>query len=76
MSIPFHPLYLRLVLVVALGFIGNSYEFYARSRGWPVGAKFASWAAGSIIMVPLSVGIVWYSEGCLPSWLVSHWRGC
>ena len=52
-----------MVFLVALGIIGNSYEFYARSQGWPVGARFASWSTGSFIMVPLSVGIVWYIEG-------------
>ena len=62
---PIHPLYLLMIFTVALGFIGGSYEFYARPRGWPVIERVASWAVGSIIMVPISVGIVWYFEGWL-----------
>jgi hypothetical protein len=68
-AIPIHPLYLLMILLVVLGFIGNSYEFYARSHGWPVSARIASWGIGSIIMVPLSVGIVWYFEGWLAALL-------
>ena len=62
---PFDSWHLLMILLAGLGFIGNSYEFYARTRGWPVGAKFPAWATASFILVPLSVGFVWYYRNWL-----------
>lgn len=59
--------YVGLLLVMAtVGFIGNSYPFFARSQGWPVGKLFsgeATWPQASVILVPLSVGLAWYDFG-------------
>jgi hypothetical protein len=52
-----------MVLLVAAGFIGNSYEFYAKHRGWPVGRSFADWATGTILIVPIVIAILWYHDG-------------
>jgi hypothetical protein len=57
--------HLLLTFLATLGFIGSSYEFYARHRGWPVGASFPRLATGSIVMVPLAIGIIWYYRNWL-----------
>lgn len=57
-----------LVVMGTVGHIGNSYPFFARSQGWPVGRLFsqeASWPLASIILVPVSVGLAWYDFGFL-----------
>jgi hypothetical protein len=65
MATQIHPLYLLMVGLVALGFIGNSFEFFTQEMGWPVNSRVASWAVHSIVMVPFSVGTAWYFEGWL-----------
>lgn len=44
------------VLLVATGFIGVSYRYFARSQGWTIGKAFdreASWPQASVILVPV-----------------------
>ena len=57
-------------VLVAVGIIGNSYAYYARSRGWPAGRWFSGGVAdkftfvnASVVFVPLAVAMVWYRNG-------------
>lgn len=61
-----------MTFAAMLGFIGNSYAFYARNQGWPVGKAFspdrpATWTNASIALVPVSFGLLWYDFGFLPA---------
>ena len=52
--------------ISTIGFIGNSYRFFAQSQGWPTGTVFArdgSWPQATVILVPIGVGIAWYDFG-------------
>ncbi len=62
---------LILILMATTGWIGITYESYARMRGWPVGRMFnseidpANWAVASAVFIPIAVGLGWYAHGLL-----------
>lgn len=56
-----------IIYMTAMGFIGTSYESFARSYGWTVGELFTAGrlASVSIIVVPFALGFVWYEYGLI-----------
>lgn len=54
--------YAFIIAFVAWGFVG-SYEFFAKSQGWPVADWFERWSTGAILIVPMAVAVEWYHRG-------------
>ena len=59
-------------LLVAAGFIGNSYESYARPRGWPVGTSFVSpgFPTLAVFLIPIILIETLYYRGLTTAFFI------